>query len=275
MRILITGGLGYIGTNLQMRMNDILLNFEVDVCDYGEVHSGDLPLAQHLSYDDIKKYDGIVHLAALSGLAACEENWPDAIEKNILTANNVFGKATLAKIPVVFTSSQAAKEPISSKYASLKATCEGAAEVYNNAGGMNYVLRLANVYGGDGYLDKKQTCVKQFITKYRAGKPLLVHGDGTQKRDFIHVDDVCQAILNVFAYRPIEKTPMDIGTGKETSIMELQAMFPRKQNQHYEFTEIRNVGADSSIADTSVAKTRINFEATRKIEDYIKEMILC
>ena len=74
-------------------------------------------------------------------------------------------------------------------------------------------------------------------------------------------------------HMPWEKTPMDIGTGKATSIMELQAMFPRKRNQHYEFKKIRNVGAESSIADTSVAKDRIEFEAKIQLEDYILQEI--
>jgi UDP-glucose 4-epimerase len=263
MKILITGGMGYIGENLKKMSN------EFDVCDEGCT----LAYAQHLDFVDIKDYKGIVHLAALSGLAACEENPNEAVNKNILTAMNIFGLGLSAQIPVVFTSSQAAKDPQSSRYAFMKWTCEQMAEIYNKDGGSNYVLRLSNVYGGYKYLEKKQTCIKQFITRYQKGYPLIVHGDGEQKRDFIHVDDVCEAIMNCFFHMPTETEPMDIGTGKATSIMELQSMFPRKQNQHYEFKKIRNIGADSSIANTGRAERLIGFKANRKIEDYIKEMI--
>lgn len=267
MKILITGGNGYIGENLKK------MSSEFDVCDYGCT----LAHAQHLDYVDIKDYKGIVHLSALSGLAACEENPTEAVEKNILTATNIFRLGALGQIPVVFTSSQAAKNPQSSLYAYMKWTCEQIAEIYNKERGFNYVLRLSNVYGGYKYLEKKQTCIKQFITRYKKGYPLIVHGKGEQKRDFIHVDDVCEAIMKCFfhtnMYIKDATEPMDIGTGKATSIIELVDMFPRKQNQHYEFQKIRNIGADSSIANTSRAERLIGFKAKRKLEDYIKEMI--
>ncbi len=263
MKILITGGNGYIGENLKK------MSSEFDVCDEGCT----LAHAQHLDFVDIKDYKGIVHLAALSGLAACEENPTEAVEKNILTATNIFRLGALGQIPVVFTSSQAAKDPQSSTYAFMKWTCEQIAEIYNKEGGFNYVLRLSNVYGGYKYLEKKQTCIKQFITRYNKGYPLVVHGKGEQKRDFVHVDDVCEAIMNCFFHTTADTEPMDIGTGKATSIMELVGLFPRKQNQHYEFQRIRNIGADSSIAEIGRAERLIGFKAKRKLEDYIKEMI--
>ena len=273
MRILVTGGMGYIGENLIMKHTDNEVWF--DQCDYGVSHP-DLPLAHQLSYDDIAQYDAVVHLAALSGLAACEAEPMLAVQENILTLMNVVQHASKRGIPVVFTSSQAAKDPKSSRYANIKWMCEQICEIYNNYKhypAKNYVIRLANVYGGHMYLEKKSTCVKQFIVNYGLGEPLIVHGNGQQVRDFIHVEDVCRAIMLIIEKMPFDKSPMDIGTGTKTSIMELQAMFPRKRNQHYEFKEIRNIGAESSIADTSVAKDRIGFEAPLRLEEYINSQI--
>ena len=263
-KYLVTGGSGYIGENL-IRLYD---NHDIwfDICDYGIVNP-DLPLAHQLSVEDIEGYDGIVHLAALSGLAACEKDPMLAIQENMLTAMNVFNHATNLGIPVVFTSSQAAKDPQSSKYAFIKWGIEQFAEYYNQDGGMVYVLRLANVYGGYGYLNKKQTCVKQFITNYKEGLPLVIHGDGTQKRDFIHVWDVCKAIMLTLEKKPIDKSPMDIGTGKSTSIIELKEMF----HCEHKLVPMRDVGTQSSIANINEAKKRIGFIAERKLEDYIKE----
>lgn len=272
MRILLTGGNGYIGTNLKERFGDVV---KFTVCDYGE----SLPLAHELTEKEIPKengwasYQGIIHLASLSGIIACENDPVIAVRDNILTAQNVFKLATKAGIPVVFTSSQAAKTPTTSTYAMMKWTVEQLATLYNNQGGNNYVIRLSNVYGGHDYLTKKQTCVKQFVCNYQEGIPLEVHGNGNQLRDFIHVFDVCKAIMKIFSHRPNNKSPMDIGTGKGTSIMDVVKMFPRKQNHHYDFVETRSAGSESSICDTSEAKKRINFKARRELKDYIKEMI--
>lgn len=267
-RILITGGEGYIGKNLSKFLYKYGgTHIICDISDYGRHNKS---LAQDLTLEEIEKYDGIVHLAALSGIVACEENYLEAIEKNFLTAQNVFSKASSKKIPVVFTSSQAAKDPSSSRYANLKYQCEMLAELYNKKlNGMNYVIRLSNVYGGDHYLEKKQTCVKQFVTRYQDDLPFLVHGDGKQIRDFIHVNDVCNAIMLLLDRKPMDKSPMDIGTGIGTSIMDLVKMFPSRKN-HFTLLESRSAGTDSSIADISVAKKRIGFVAERKLEDYIK-----
>ena len=71
MRILITGGQGYIGENLQLRYGNNG-KYWFDSCDYGVVHP-DLPLDHQLSFDDIVQYDAVVHLAALSGIISCEK----------------------------------------------------------------------------------------------------------------------------------------------------------------------------------------------------------
>jgi len=266
MKILITGGNGYIGTNF---WNLFHSSNKITICDIADGFDQPYTKAEELPLEEIEKYDGIIHLAALSGIMACEENYMDAIVKNLLTANNIFSKAAMRNIPVVFTSSQAAKDPLSSKYANLKNQCEEIAELY----GTTYIIRLSNVYGGDEYLSKKETVVKQFITKYRNNEPMEVHGSGGQERDFIHVLDVCEAMMRILSLLPDEKTPMDIGTGKGTSIQDVIKMFPRKENQHYEFIDGRSSGAESSIADTRDAENRIYFKAERQLEDYIKEMI--
>jgi len=273
MKILITGGFGYIGTNLYNYVNRYRNDVIFDICDYSNSSKcGIGPLAQDIK--NVSKYNAVVHLAALSGLAACENDPVKAVRDNILSAQNIFKLCTQYKIPVVFTSSQAAKDPKSSLYASIKWTVEKMAESYNQEFGSNYVIRLANVYGGDQYLSKKQTCVKQFITKFRQDEPLLIHGDGKQIRDFVHVWDVCKAIMKIIEIQPKDKSPMDIGTGIGTSIMDLLAMFPkRKFNDHYKFVDSRIIGTDSSVADISIAENRIDFKAERKLNDYIKEML--
>lgn len=269
---LVTGGNGYIGQNIYWKnwVRETGLEVEFTSCDK---HTFAYPEAQKLTKEHLEGFDGVIHLAALSGIFACEENFGAASVDNIMTAGNVFRLTAEMGIPVVFTSSQAAKDMHSSIYATMKATCEALAEYYNLFGGKIYVVRLANVYGGDDYLRKKQTCVKQFITQYSIDRPFVVHGDGKQERDFVHCYDVCEAIYKIISIQPDYFKPIDIGTGKGTTILDLVKMFPRNRNHHYEFTESRNAGAKSSIADVSKLKELTGFVPERELKDYIKEMI--
>lgn len=259
-RYLITGGKGYIGENFES---------SEDVHFYPCDHHTDLPPAHKLTKGIMENFDGVIHLAALSGIAACEEDPWRAIQDNVMTAGNVFKIAAELGIPVVFTSSQAAKTPHTSLYANVKWTCETLANYFNDYGKI-YVVRLANVYGGYKYLKKKQTCVKQFITQYNINEPFIIHGDGQQERDFVHVEDVVEAIYRIIDIQPDYFEPIDIGTGKGISILDLRQMFP---SHPVEFTESRSAGVKSSVADTSVLEKLTGFTPKRELKDYIKEML--
>ena len=279
-RILITGGAGYIGTNLQKYLTADWFDYDVDICDYGEVHSGDLPLAEDLSSSDIEKYDGIVHLAAMSGIVACDENPAKATRRNLLTAMNVFMEAAKFKIPVVFTSSGAAKDPRSSSYAMQKRLCELMAEDLNRKGANITVFRLCNVYGGVEYIERKNTVIKKFYERYKEQLVLEIDGDGTQERDFINVEDVC-----VFIERGLNhpyKTPVDIGTGVGTSIDQIADFFngkfplSEKEDRYprvYMGNENRSDGITSSIAQTMLSKSIYKFEAFPRMGEYIGQLI--
>jgi UDP-glucose 4-epimerase len=281
-RYLITGSRGYIGENMSFKdwVDDKLkkhpdtrnldLREPKDVHFYDCDYNTDLPPAHRLNEDIVKHYDGVIHLAALSGIFACEEDPWRAVKDNVSAAGNVFDICAKLGIPVIFTSSQAAKTPHTSFYANMKWTCETMANYFNQHGGKNYVVRLANVYGGYKYLKKKQTCVKQFITQYQIDRPFQIHGDGQQERDFVHVYDVCEAIYKIMTIQPDYFDPIDIGTGKGISILDLRQMFP---SHPVEFTDSRNAGAKSSVADTSVLKELVGFVPMRELQDYIKEMI--
>lgn len=261
---LVTGGNGYIGQNLcSKNWTQNGRDIEFIVCDKDTI----LPRAEKLNINHLKKFDGVVHLAALSGIFACEKSPESAAVDNIMTAGNVFRLATELNIPVVFTSSQAAKTPDTSIYANMKWACEALASYYNGQGGKIYVVRLANVYGGDNYLEMKETCVKQFIYRYKNDMPFEIHGDGCQTRDFVHVWDVCMAINKIINMMPDYSFPIDIGTGKGISILDLKNMFPPNV---LEFTGSRNAGAKSSIADISILRDIIGFVPSRELKDYIK-----
>ena len=272
MKILITGGAGYIGGNLEAHLHAewFTYPYETTICDFGY---DDVPLAEQLSSSDVEAFDGIVHLAALSGIIPCQENPEKAVRRNLLTAYNVMREASKYRIPVVFTSSQAAKNPGTSTYAMQKRMIELMADQLNQQGAQITVFRMTNIYGGNGYIEKKNTVIKKFIEAYLADEPLMIDGDGNQERDFINVEDVCVFIERALNH-PYTEAPIDIGTGLGTSIADIAKMF---QQEHFYPVQLneqsRAVGVDSSIADPTIAERIWGYKARPKMGEYITQMI--
>ena len=255
--VLVTGASGYIGQNLiKLLEKNGCRTFPYDT----KIREWD-----RANVTEFRKYDGVVHLAALSGIAACERDHDTAIRDNVIFSSLVFERAMVADIPCVFTSSQAAKTPTSSSYASMKRTAELKAEDVNRNGGDIRVLRLTNVYGGFEYVRKKQTVIKQFLLKRAKGEIILIHGDGRQERDFIHVDDVCEFIWRALSHKEKIDHPLDIGTGIGTNMVDLAQMC----RHHSAFTDSRNVGESSSIADPTEAEELFDYKAPNRIRSYL------
>lgn len=269
MIFLITGGSGYIGENLANYLRSICKDNKVLISDF---HLGDFPLAQNLRDSHFKDIDVVIHLAATSGIQSCERDPRTSFTNNVITAFNVFSRARDNDVPVIFTSSQAAKDPHSSEYAYQKWSAEHIANTINQDGGQIYILRLANVYGGYKYLEKKTTVMKQFISQYELGRDITIHGSGEQIRDFIHVEDVCEAITEIIDYTKYDSYPfkngdvIDIGTGIGTSILSLANAFEGGTIYH---EEARGVGVDSNIANIEEIK-KLGFRPKHNVIEYVK-----
>jgi UDP-glucose 4-epimerase len=259
MKTLVTGSKGYIGENLTRYLNSA--GIEVEDVDHKRN-------AWSISAKDLKDIDFVIHLAAAPGIKYCEENPKIAFSTNVYLTYHLIKVCNLTKTPIILMSSQAAKDPVSSIYAMTKFICELAAVENKYIG----VLRLANVYGGYGF-SKKSSVVSKFIEAYKEGTSVVINGNGRQKRDFIHVYDVCRAIYRLMTQMMLGKTfnSIDIGTGNGISILELANMF----NLNYTINNDQNqVGIVSNIVDPSIARNLIGFKHSIEMKDYIKTYIL-
>jgi nucleoside-diphosphate-sugar epimerase len=259
-RILLTGSEGYIGQNIREYFKD-REGYSIKGIDS---RMG----IEAQEYKDFVKdgIHGIIHLAATSGIVPCERAPQEAVVNNFWTCQNMFESSLIHDIPCVFTSSQAAKEPMSSMYALTKYTSEVAANIFLDKGADIKVLRLTNVYGGYGYLRKKKTVVQKFAIATMKNEPKILNGNGLQARDLIHIEDVCRAI-HLSLESGIVDIPVDIGTGIETTMLDLAQMFGGTFTFN---TESDTIGLKSSVAEIEDAKKYLSFEAVHKIEDYVK-----
>lgn len=258
--IMIVGGDGYIGINLckflQHKKEFAVWSYDSKRGSRGE------------NFTSVDGYSAVVLLAAFPGVINCRANMKKAVIDNISVAFNIMNVAANEDIPVIFTSSQAAKEPFDNFYATIKRIIEiEALRLNKDAAADNRILRLTNVYGGSEYIEKKNTVIKQFIMARKNKIKMVVNGDGSQIRDFIHVNDVCNAIYLCLLNDKKVSEPVDIGTGTGLSIKELAEKFGTL------FTTVRDsdtIGASKSVADIELAKELFNFESKESLTTYLK-----
>lgn len=252
--ILLTGSEGYIGKNLKriFKKNYNFINVDKKTGDRAE------------NILDFEGIDYIIHLASLPGVKDCQENPDQAFIDNVSSTVHLIKASWAFNIPMIFTSSQAAKDPLSSLYATTKRAGEVEAERYNNQYGNIKILRLSNVYGGTYYIRTKNSVISKFINAEKRKENLVINGDGSQTRDLVHVDEVCRCI-NLALNEVKISYPIDVGTGISRSIQEVADMISK--NQKYNPEGI--VGAENNIADTSDAYNYLGFQAQDKLEEYL------
>lgn len=254
MRVIITGGAGYIGSTLSVELlkrgDEVVCLDNLSRGDYKrliKLNKGkDLILdtadIRHLKtfMDKVNSYgpiDAIVHLAATVGVKECRERPYEAIKTNISGTLNVLEAAKENNVDRVILASTAAvfgnpvmtpideshpREPLN-LYGITKAASEQIFNIYNkNHGLCTSVLRFSNIYGV-GLFTYWKSLIPKFIRLATEGKPLTVYGKGDQSRDFIHVRDVAQALclaLNA-STEVISGELFNIGSGEGTSIKEI------------------------------------------------------
>lgn len=257
MKVLITGDLGYIGINLALFLK------KKDVKIVG-IDKKVQKSVETITEKQLKDIDFVVHLAAISGIKLCEENKTQAIENNVCGSFKLFRLCNYMKIPLIFASSQAAKKARNT-YAFTKFLCEERLKEYVEQNKINFKsFRFANVYGGLGYLEKKNTVISRFIKE----DPIIINGNGKQTRDFIHVDDICEAIWLGINNSKIVSEPLDIGTGISTSILDIAKLTKKK----FTFNEKSGmIGTMSNVANIKKAEDILGFKSQKKVLDYINQ----
>lgn len=253
MKIWISGGSGYIGINLRKHLQELdcsYFNFDTvlnyDIMDPRQV------------FQTMKGYDVVMHLASLGDTTYCERNLEEAIEINILGTLNVTQSARDLNLPIIYPSTFAAKTG-HNVYGLTKRLAE--ISVLKSFG---VVLRLANVYGGLGYMVRKKTALANFVGRKNAGVLAEIMGDGSATRDFIHVDDVCEAFISAIGAPP---GIYDICTGHQTSIKDLADMI----GVEYEFVPPRR--GDIKSIDGQPDADVLGWSPKIGLEDGLKELL--
>ena len=250
-RYLITGGAGFIGSHLAERLlagghfvqvlDDLSSGRSENVPAGAELIAADVtdPDAVQCAFEGI---DGCFHLAAIASVERCRKQLAHSNAVNLGGTITVFEEAVRAQahrgrpVPVIYASSAAVygnpdETPISegapprpeNSYGLDKLCCEMHAAVIGRSNELRVAgLRFFNVYGPRQSPDSPYSgVISIFCERTVAGEPIDIHGDGSQIRDFIYVDDVVAALLRAMdAVGPVPHV-FNISTGVGTSISQL------------------------------------------------------
>jgi UDP-glucose 4-epimerase len=290
----VTGGAGFIGRHLVAELlkqgNDVHV---VDDLSSGGRPTLGMPAMFHcLDVREVEALRGILadadvvfHLAAVSSVPLSLDDPVRVASVNAVGTISVLEAARRCGVRRVVISSSSAvygerggilreDMPVhpQSPYGLSKLEGELAAAMFNRLYGLQTVsLRYFNVYGAGQSVDGPYAAViAKFLEARKEGLPLPVTGDGLQTRDFVHVADVVRANIQAATSRRVGSGErVNIGSGVETSILELAAKFggpivflPRRE-------EIRN-----SIADVSRAATLLGFSAEAELASRIRDLLL-
>lgn len=290
--ILITGGSGFIGSNLVpllMKKGHKVFIYDLKEPRSLAIHSENLEYIQGDIRDAgamdkaLSHANKVVHLAADTRVMDSIANPVFNFETNVLGTFNILEACRKHGIGnIAFASTGGAilgeKDPPineemfptpTSPYGASKLFAEGYLSAYAASYDINFVaLRFANVYGPLSY--HKGSVVAHFIKQVLQNKPLTVYGDGTQLRDYIYVTDLCQGIIN--GLETDKPGVYQLGTGKPTSVNEIISILKDVSGREFEviYKDFRKGEIKNTYCNIAKANENLNFSPQVDIKQGIE-----
>jgi UDP-glucose 4-epimerase len=290
MRVLVTGGAGFIGANLVQHLS---ANSAYDVVVLDKLSAGQQrPIFPHgvrftcgdftekaTMTECLQGVDTVVHLAALSGVIDSVEDPRSSFEVNVAGSFQLLELARVANVRRIINASTGgallgeATPPISeemaacplSPYGASKLAMEGYCSAFAGAYGISCVtLRFSNIYGPRSA--HKKSAVAAFIKSIIRGESLVVYGDGTQQRDYLYVGDLVRGIEAALERK--FTGVYQLGSGQPTTLNTLVATLKKVSGRDFQVRyEARRSGeVHSTWCNISKAAREFGYNAPTNLE---------
>ena len=299
MKYIVTGGAGFIGSNIVKKLVSRGDNVTViDNLNTGKeenlasvkdkiVFLKDTILNINLLQKHTEEIDGIFHQAALASVQDSFLKPEEYHDVNVNGTENILKLAKKNNFKVVYASSSSvygnperipiresdSKNPIN-PYAETKLKKEELAIKYSQIGVKVIGLRYFNVFG-KGQSKEYAGVLKLFLEKIRDKAPPKINGDGTQFRDFVYVEDVANA--NIMSMdSDVNHEFFNVGTNTSITILELAKTIIKSAGLNIEptFGPALKGDVQKTIANIDLIKEKIGWEPKIMLEKWIEDIIV-
>lgn len=281
-KILVTGGAGFIGTNLIIEL--IKNNHQITSIDNYSIGkrenhqlgvnyiNGDINKIKELVNND---FDICFHLAGLSRIQPSFKNPEETFQSNAAGVLKILEWARINRTKVIYSgSSSFHKNPVLSPYAMFKYLGEEICKLYRASFGLNVeIVRFYNVYGPFEIKSGKWAAV---IGLWRniseKGGIIEIVGDGEQKRDFTHVNDIVDGLLKIAFSKQTHNDAWELGSGENLSLNQVYNLFKLKFGTEKKYIKDQPGNYRETIRKNDDALKLLQWKPKKKLEDYIKQL---
>lgn len=278
MKILVTGGAGFVGRAL---INELVKKHEVVSLDNYSIGSkqnhikgatyieGDVNNISKLIEND---FDICFHLAALSRIQPSFHDPSNTFVNNTFGVQNVLDWCRENNTKCIYSgSSSRHHNPHISPYALYKFIGEEICKMYKEVYKMKVeIVRFYNVYGPGEILDGQWAAVIGLWRNQIAnGEPITIVGDGSQRRDFTHIDDIIDGLIKIGFSNVTHNDAWELGSGSNHSILEVANFFKSRFHCEFKYIDNQKGNYNETIRENDDALKKISWKPKGDLKKYI------
>ena len=279
MRILITGGAGFIGANLIYQLlSDGYKVSSLDNYSTGK-HENEIDHENVIYYNtDINdwhyqmNFDVVFHLAAIARIQPSFKDPKKYIDTNFNGTYRIVQYCIEKNIPLIYAGSSSHHSgKFKNPYTFSKDMGEEIIQLYQKHFGLKAsIARFYNVYGPHQLTEGGYTTlIGRWINNIKNGLPCEIYGDGSKRRDFTHVEDIIKGLAAIMDQNAYGYT-FEFGRGKNYSVLDVAKMF----NINPIFKEDKPGEAQETLADYTLAKDILGWTPEIDLQYYINTLKL-